>query len=261
MRISIECSRSVWHGQAAVRTLTPFPVHSGSQQNRRPPASDRLPAVAPFMRLIRCCCRCRVARTRIAGVTSEELACRFAGSDVVASINYRGNGYVCRWQALRGGLFRQAALSRAVPAAITGLDVSPSGSLLGLANAEGHSLLLQSSSLAVSLRNKKAHMVFGTDVAFAPHSGAFLSVSGDASARVNLVPAPQSAMAPLVRLLVLLCLALVALVVLDHMGMLQGELGRRLSPVAQSVRSVADTAAEGLSLRIRSVLHSRSITM
>lgn len=192
---------------------------------------------------------------------NEELARRFAGRDIVASINYRGNGYICRWQSLRGGLFRQAALSGAVPAAITGLDVSPSGSLLGLANAEGHSLLLESNSLAVRLRNKKAHMVFGTDVAFAPHSEAFLSVSGDASARVNLVPAPQSVLAPFVRILVLLCLALVALVVLDNLGMLQGELGQRLSPVAAGVRSFYDTAAAALSPRIQSVLHSRSITL
>lgn len=187
--------------------------------------------------------------------------CRFVGSYVVASINYRGTGHVCRWETLRGGLLRQAALSASVPAAITGLDVSRSGDLLGLVNAEGHSLLLRSQTLAVRLRNKKAHMIFGTDVAFAPHGGAFLSVSGDASARVNLVPAPRSTVGPLIWLLVMLCLALIGLVVLDEWGVLTGDLGERLSPVARVVRSSYDTAAESLAHRIRGLVDTRSITL
>eukprot|EP00892_Ulva_mutabilis_P012725 jgi/Ulvmu1/9825/UM056_0066.1 len=186
---------------------------------------------------------------------------RFAGYDVVASINYRGNGFVCRWQSLKGGVFRQSALSSAMPAAVTGLDVSPNGELLGLANAEGHALLLHSDSLRVSLRNKKAHMVFGTDVAFAPHGEAFLSVSGDASARVNMVPAPTSMLGQLLWVIMILCMALGVLLVLEDRNMLTGELGGRVAPLIQHVRSVFNAAAGRLRDGIQSSLHTRPISL
>ena len=192
---------------------------------------------------------------------SRRTFCRFTDADILASINYRGNGYICRWKALTGGLYRQMALSSAMPAAITGLDVSPSGELLGIANAEGHSCLLQTMNLSVRLRNKKAHMVFGTDVAFAPHGEAFLSVSGDASARVNMVPEPRSLLRPLLWLLFLAGLVFVALAILEDMGMLQGELGSQLAPVIQHVRSAVDAMAESLRDRVESSLRSRPISL
>lgn len=147
-----------------------------------------------------------------------------------------------------------------MPASITGLDVSPSGELLGIANAEGHSLLLQSTTLAVRLRNKKAHMVFGTDVAFAPHGEAFLSVSGDASARVNVVPAPRSSLRLLLWFILLVSIALVALVALEERGMLGGELGARMTPVIHDVRSAVDSTVGRLRERIESSLHARPIS-
>lgn len=185
---------------------------------------------------------------------------RFTGTDVVASVNYRGNGYVCRWQGVSGGLYKQIALSSSFPAAITGLDVSPSGEMLGLANAEGHSMLIHSQTLSVRQRNKKAHMVFGTDAAFAPHGQAFLSVSGDASARVNLVPLPRSLIGPIFWLFIMLFVALIVLALLDDTGLLPAEVSESVSPIIRLLRASLGSTAEGIQYRIEGMMQPRPIS-
>lgn len=129
---------------------------------------------------------------------------------MICTVNYKGKGYLCRWMQVTQGLFKFKRASAAVPAAITGMDLSASGEMAGVVNAEGHTLVIDTSALKVCYRNKKAHMVFGTDVAFSKDIDAYVSVSGDASARVSLVPAKRSGGGLrffMLLLLALLCLA------------------------------------------------------
>lgn len=131
-------------------------------------------------------------------------------------MNHKGKGYLCRWQKVTQGLFKFKQASAAVPAAITGMDLSASGDMAGVVNAEGHTLLIDTGGLKVCYRNKKAHMVFGTDVAFSNHIDAYVSVSGDASARVSLVPKTRGGGTVRWMFLLLLALLCLAYVYRDH---------------------------------------------
>ena len=131
-------------------------------------------------------------------------------------MNHKGKGYLCRWHQVTQGLFKCKQVSAPVPAAITGMDLSASGEIAGVVNAEGHTLLMDTSGLKVSYRNKKAHMVFGTDVAFSRDIDAYVSVSGDASARVTLVPKSRGGGALRTLFLLLLALLCLAYVFREH---------------------------------------------
>lgn len=137
--------------------------------------------------------------------------CRFVRSDagdVLCSMNYRGDGCVGRWRRGDGGALLYHSRSKKFNS-ITGMDVSPDGAHVGIATADGEAFLLDAGTLAVRKAVKKAHMIFATSVAFAGDSHAFVSTSGDASARVVELPPPQFLGSRLLLLLIALIAALV----------------------------------------------------
>lgn len=73
------------------------------------------------------------------------------------------------------------------------------------------------SNLKAVSRQKGAHLVFVTAVAFSPQSNAVLSVSGDASARVTLAKVSSSDMRVLLLLAIVLAILAVIVQLLSHM--------------------------------------------
>jgi hypothetical protein len=143
--------------------------------------------------------------------------CRFLGSnDVICTVNHNRKGYLCQWKQITQGLFKFKKTSAAVPHAITGMDVSASGGLVGVVSVEGHAFMIDTSNLKVCYRNKKAHMVFGTDVAFSSNSDAFVSVSGDASARISILPQKKSGTGSRLLILLLILLCVLVFIYRDH---------------------------------------------
>lgn len=167
--------------------------------------------------------------------------CRFVGTDVICTVNYRGKGHLCRWKQVTEGLFKYKLASAAVPAAITGMDMNSSGELAALVNAEGHTLIMDTTKLRTSYQNKKAHMVFGTDVAFADDTEAYVSVSGDASARVTVVPQQQSGFGFRLLLLLILALLCAAYLYRDH---------EQVAPYAEMVQKTVNALVSDVSNRI-----------
>lgn len=158
----------------------------GVQRDRRPTAS---PASAQGGRLTPAHAR-RFSRAR-----AGELLC---------TMNYRGVGCVGCWTRGADGAYAYSARSKSFNS-ITGMDVSPDGLHIGIATADGEAFLLDAGTLGVRRAVKKAHMIFATSVAFAGDSHAFVSTSGDASARVVTLPEASSFALYIMLLLVLLC--------------------------------------------------------
>jgi hypothetical protein len=112
---------------------------------------------------------------------------RDGSGDLICSLNYRGKGIIARWSFRTSASGRVLVQSPNLASPVTGLDISPGGETVGICTSDGEVLTLSARSLHVVSRNRKAHMVFGTDVAFASDGGALVSISADASARVTVV--------------------------------------------------------------------------
>jgi hypothetical protein len=141
--------------------------------------------------------------------------CRFVkdgSGDLVCSLNYRGKGLVARWQFRQGITGRLCAQSASISSPVTGLDVSPGGDFVGICTSEGEVLTLGMKSLRARYSNRKAHMVFGTEVAFAADDGAFVSTSADASARVTQAAKGSAASSRLLYLFLMAVLLVVGAV-------------------------------------------------
>jgi hypothetical protein len=78
--------------------------------------------------------------------------------------------------------------SRQLAGSVTALDVSNDSVRAAVGTADGELLILDASTLSPLFRDRKAHMVFATSVAFASDGYAVVSTSGDASARVTELP-------------------------------------------------------------------------
>jgi hypothetical protein len=106
----------------------------------------------------------------------------------MCSVNYRGKGYLVTWQRRGMGHYTVKATSPAIPAAVTGMDASPLDTTAGICTSEGQVYVVDYARMALIHRNRKAHMVFGTDMVYSCDGKACLSVSGDASARITIIP-------------------------------------------------------------------------
>jgi WD40 repeat protein len=113
--------------------------------------------------------------------------CRFGPSGhLLCSLNSRGHGSVALWVRQPDGTFSFYTKSRPLASSVTALDAGPARVAVG--TADGEVLLLNAATLSIVFRDRKAHMVFSTSVAFASDGHAILSTSGDASARVTELP-------------------------------------------------------------------------
>lgn len=116
--------------------------------------------------------------------------------------NVNGEARIVAWCVAN---WRAVASRRALSEPLTSLALSPTdGRLVAAGGAEGSVAMLAARTLATLHRQKGAHMVFVTGLAFSPSGATLASLSGDASARCTPVPKRKSVLAAVLRLVLLL---------------------------------------------------------
>lgn len=105
------------------------------------------------------------------------------------TVRKRGNGFV---SAFDTSSWKQVASRKLQEDPISAFSITRDGRFLAIGSSEGDISIVDTSTLSVCQKLKRAHMIFVTSMEFSPSGRAILSVSADSSARVTPIEPRRS---------------------------------------------------------------------